>query len=299
MARQGDWDAAALNLETSVSLDMITPNEDALLRRYLDQSNAAEDGPLTLPNRITPLTFRLYEAIGEPAPTDVLPRAFSYADLADTHGWKTRMRATERLVADGVLAPEELFRLYREHAPSASGGIYDRAGLVQDFVAALDGRDRAALAEVLPRTWSQMVDADLGTAFADVYGPRLVAQNLDGTAGQLAHRIGLLAGYGAKRGGGFLDALALGTPTLAAASDARAGLIQQGYGAEALPADLDQMLRDGRSAEAAITALGLFAAGAEGDAEDLVNAIRLLRALGLESLAREASLELMILDPRG
>jgi len=294
----GDWEAAALNLETALTLGLVTPAEDALLRRYLDQTTAAEDGPLTLPQRITPLTFRLYEAIGEPAPTEVLPLAFAWPDLAETNGWKARMRAAERLAAAGVYPAGDLFALYGEHRPSASGGVFDRAALVQDFTRALEAKDRDALAIALPRVWSVMIDTDLGPAFAATYAARLGTLPLEGNAGKVARRVAILAGA-TPDGDGFIEALARGAPSTAAASDLVAGQIQQGYAADAVPQRYRMLLNEGRTGEAALLALDLVATGAEGDAEDLINGLRLLRALGMERVAREAALDLMILDPRG
>ena len=49
LARSGDWNAAALSLRTGVALGQITPDEDALLARFLDADAEGEDVP---PRRI-------------------------------------------------------------------------------------------------------------------------------------------------------------------------------------------------------------------------------------------------------
>ena len=74
LARTGNWDVAAITLDTAEVLGLVTPSEDALLLRFLDETNAEDHGPLTLPTQITPLTFRLFEAVGEPISTEILPR---------------------------------------------------------------------------------------------------------------------------------------------------------------------------------------------------------------------------------
>jgi len=46
LARSGDWPAAALTLETAEALGALTPEEDALLARFLDADLADPDAPL-------------------------------------------------------------------------------------------------------------------------------------------------------------------------------------------------------------------------------------------------------------
>ena len=81
LARSGDWTAAALSLNTHRVLGDIDADEEALLSRFLDPELYEGEPPLGRPDRISPLVFRLYEAIGERMTTNRLPRAFAHADL--------------------------------------------------------------------------------------------------------------------------------------------------------------------------------------------------------------------------
>ena len=57
---------------------------------------------------MTPLLFRLHEAIGEPLPTGNLPRSYAVADLRDLAGWKPQLEAAERLAVTGALPANRL-----------------------------------------------------------------------------------------------------------------------------------------------------------------------------------------------
>ncbi|HDR29123.1 MAG TPA: hypothetical protein ENN83_11020, partial [Rhodovulum sp.] len=50
LARRGDWNAAALTLETARALGYVTDEEDALLARFLDPELAEIDAPLPAPS---------------------------------------------------------------------------------------------------------------------------------------------------------------------------------------------------------------------------------------------------------
>ena len=92
------------------------------------------------PNPVTPLDWKMYEAIGEPLPTEGLPIAFSYAELGPRAGWKAQIEAAERLTRAGTIPPNVILGLYTEREPAASGGVWDRVEAFQDFEAALAAR---------------------------------------------------------------------------------------------------------------------------------------------------------------
>ena len=56
---------------------------------------------------------------------------------------------------------------------------------------------------------------------------------------------------------------------------------------------------ENRLGEALLQAIQLFESGAAGDDADLTDALRVLRAFGLEDTARRAALQLAILDMEG
>ena len=86
LARAGDWNAAALTLRTAQALGYVTPEEDALLQRFLEPE--LDDGEtLPPPDKPTPLVWRMFEAIGrvdsapDPAATAKLEGAESLVSV--------------------------------------------------------------------------------------------------------------------------------------------------------------------------------------------------------------------------
>ena len=196
LARNRDWETAALLLETASALGTLEPAEERLLTRFLHVELDDTAAALPPPANITPLLFRLSEAIGEPLPTSDLPRAYAYYDLRGRAGWKAALEAAERLARSGALPENRLLGLYSGGKPSASGGIWDRVAAVQAFDAAIavPRPDAETVAERLPEAWEAMRDAGLETTFAALYGERLVTYaERTGRAGRLATRAVLLA----------------------------------------------------------------------------------------------------------
>lgn len=306
LTRAGDWDAAALTLDTAEALGLVTASEDALLLRFLDGTNSAEHGPLTLPTQISPLTFRLFEAVGEPLSTEILPRAFAHSDLSTQNGWKARISAAERLTGAGVLPPQVLFDFYMEQSPAASGGVWDRVAAVQTLDDALLTNRKTKVIEALPAAWSAMSIPHISVAFAKEFGDDLEAMKLGSRDVTLPLRIRILAGSEAAANIAlkipeisFLGSVAKGNPILPPADDITAAAVFAGFQPGELPLHLELLLSEQRNGEALLAGIELSRTGIAGDSTDLEHAIRLFRSLGMEDVARKLSLELLILNRRG
>ncbi len=220
-ARRGDWPTAALMLESAHALEMLPKAQLDLLDRFLNPDIFELAPPLPLPDKPDPLTFRLYETIGERLPTTPLPRAFAAADLRDVAGWKAQLEAAERLTRAGALNPNQLLGLYTDRSPAASGGIWDRVDALQRFEAALNSGSSDEVANALPAVWNAMQQAGLEVGFADLFSTQLARFNLTGAAAELSWRIRLLAptyeiashsAPSESPENTFLAALAQGTP---------------------------------------------------------------------------------------
>jgi hypothetical protein len=301
LARNGDWNAAALTLGTARALGDVSPEDELLLARFLDPEIEPGTGAAT--DRPSPLVYRIREAVGDLMPTTGLPLAFAHADLRSTVAWRAQIEAAERLARRGALAPEALRDVYLARRPAASGGVWDRAAAVQALDAALLARDEAAAAEALLAAWSALDEAGLRSALARLYGPTLVDLDLAGPARAPALEAGLLSGAFAEAarrldGSGPEDATfraaALGEPAPEGV-DARADAVLAGLGDAPVPEALAPLLRDGRVGEAALRAVAAFGQGLDGDRAAVTDAIATLRALGLGDVARRAALEYLIL----
>ncbi|MGR3755637.1 MAG: hypothetical protein ACU0AT_00205 [Tranquillimonas sp.] len=314
LARGGDWSAAALTLETAAALGLLDADQDGLLARFLDAGLAEGAPPLSLPRQPTPLTFALFEAIGEPLPTAPLPLAFAHADLRPMTGWKARIVAAERLARSGVLPAAPLFALYAERRPAASGGVWDRVAAAGALTGALAAGDAEGVAAALPDAYAQMRAAGLDMALAQHLGAALADMPLDGAARDVALRLGLLSDA--------YEAVARQVGPNAPADLAAAAEIAQGrvprtpsegpdgarrgaaltaaanatFASPTPPPRLAALVDDGRLGEAILRAAQMAAPGRAGDPEALSQALALFLSVGLEQTARRAAIQLLLLD---
>jgi hypothetical protein len=304
LARTDEWHTAAVTLETANALGLLDEEEDDLLARFLHPELAEELAQPAPPSRPTPLVFRLYESIGEPLPTTNLPLAFAHADLNANTGWKAQLDAAERLARVGAIDPNRLLGLYTERRPAASGGVWERAAAVQSLDRALTEGEPSGIAEALLAAWPLFEAADLEAAFAASFAPRLAGVDLPPEARALAFRMSLLTGdflisaarhTPADAEEAFLVAVALGRSPDVPAHDRLGEAIAEGFGATVVPERLGLPPGVEKRGEALLKALALFTSGAKGNYGDLRDAIALLRLLGFETVARRASLELLVL----
>lgn len=301
-ARAGDWMAAALTLDTAKVLDLVSHEEDALLARFLDPTLFEDEPMLVAASKPTPLTFRLYEAIGEPQPTRTLPRAFAHADLRTTSGWKAQLEAAERLARTGALPENHLLGLYTERLPAASGMIWDRVDAVQAFDAAMERRSIEDIEQTLPTAWKEMKDVHLEVPFSKLYGAALLGVPLLGETKALARDIALLSPdyeiAGASGPEDYLAMLAIGEPPKSP-SDPTEQAISDAFHGAGVPQGFSTALAKGQLGEVILRTVELMEAGAAGDLGALTHALATLRSVGLEDTARRAAIQVLLLWHRG
>lgn len=308
LARSGDWNAAALSLRTGVALGRVTEDEEALIGRFLDPELYEGEPSPPVPSPVTPLAWRMFEAIGEPLPTSTLPIAFAHAELGKTAGWKAQLDAAERLERAGVVAPNLILGLYTERKAAASGGVWDRVMAFQSFDAALTAGDRDAVAQALPVVWARMVDAEIEVPFAMLYGSALAGLGLEGDARRIAFEVGLLspdaAGIAenhrpADLHEAFLAGLARGNIDGLVPPDSMGRAIAPAFLTPDPGPELGALVEEERLGEAVLAAIGRISAALHGDQRGVAQGLSLLRQVGLERAARQAALELMLLERRG
>lgn len=302
-ARDGQWDTAALTFGSAQALQLMPEDRLALLDRFLHTDLFEGEPSLPAPRRMDPLSFRIFEAIGEPKSTRNLPRAYAVADLRDVAGWKAQLEAAERLTRAGALPDNKLLGIYTDREPAASGGIWDRVEALQRFETALRTGSSEAVAKTLPPVWAAMQEAELETAFATLFADALTAVDLTGRAARIAFEVGLLSpAYEATAArapqdadSAVLAAIARGEPPVPPRD---APLIDAIADAFSDAAPLDDYIEDAGKKQLGVTILRVIALlnqGAGGDTIALRDALATLRALGLEDTARRASLQVLLL----
>ncbi|MFK7835578.1 MAG: hypothetical protein AB8B60_05105 [Sulfitobacter sp.] len=300
-ARAQQWEDAALTFGSAQALGLMPPAQLALFERFLDPEAFDGEAPLPTPRQMDPLSFRLFETIGEPVPTRNLPRAYAVADLRDLAGWKAQIEAAERLARAGALPDNRLLGLYTDRQAAASGGVWDRVARLQRFETALSTGSADAVAKTLPPVWTAMAEAELEASFAALFAAPLATIALDGRAGRIAQTVQLLSpAYEAAAAAPARPTLATGIAQGEVPQGRPANIMEAAvYDAfdQAAPrADLVAMVAQDRLGEAILQTLALLHDGARGKARALTDALATLRALGLEDTARRAALQTLLMD---
>ncbi len=308
LARSGDWSAAALTLRTAQALGYVTPEDDSLLSRFLDPDLYEGEALPPIPQRMTPLSWRMFDAIGEPQSTATLPLAFAHAELRETAGWKAQIEAAERLARAGAISPNVLLGLYTDRLPAASGGVWDRVDVFQRFETALRTGDPGAVAQNLSSAWAAMIAAELEVPFALLFGEELARLPLTDEAGRIAFEIGLLSNRYetiAKDHApqspreAFLIGLATGSLIGATPPDSLGRAIAPAFVRNTIAADYAALLDQGRMGEAILLAIARISRGVQGDLTGVTEGLAFLRHAGIEDTARRTALQLMLLERRG
>lgn len=309
LARNGDWNAAALTLQTAKALGEVKGEMAELLQRFLDPAAEEDADPLPPPQRPSPLTFRMMEAIGEPMPTNTLPVAFAQADLRENIGWKSQLDAAERLARTGAIPANRLWALYRLHQPAASGGVWDRVARVHVLDDALRRGNLGAIEMALPEAWKSFREAELEVPFARTYAEQLAKLPLGGEAAKVVYQVAMLSrNYEAlskrlpatTRQERFLASIARGAPDAALAPNAMGSAIAAAFAEPApVPQDLAELADHQQLGAAILGAMGRITDGAKGDTGAVTGGLALLLRVGLVDVARRTALQLMLLDRRG
>ncbi len=309
LMQAGDWQAAETVLSEARARGDLSPTHDALLTRFITPE-AAEGAPvLPVPERITPLVFRLHQAIGEPLGTATLPNAFAYAALADTSGWKARINAAERLARSKSIPDSKLLAIYSERQAAASGGLWDRVIAVQSLERAIAAGDMAAIDAVLPQAIATMQRADLEPALANLFAPQLLEMELSGQSAQRAIRLGLLSdrpetvltapAYQTAPPGRIADALLTGEFAGVAADDQTTAALLRAFRAVSAGPELDALITAGNHGQAVLEAMGLLQDGAEAAPDQMEQGIAALRLAGFPDTARAMALSIALSDRSG
>ncbi len=302
LAQGGDWPTAQLALASARLNGGVPPDLTPLLAAFLDDAQVDDGNDLTPPEPMTPLAFRLMEAVGQPLPTTSLPLAYAMADLRANTGWKPRIEAAERLARAGDLDARHLRAIYSEQPPAASGGVWERVAAVQKLEAALAAGGTEALAAALPPATGAMREGGLTASFAQMFGADLAQAGLPGPASRLAEALALAAAT--PEAWAALAATPLPQDPARLWLRALAGdgpLPAEGAPADPFGAALAEALAappplvTEAHGPAFLAALRDVDAGREGDMMRAARGLTALRGLGQEPLARAAALQLLLL----
>ncbi|WP_071795569.1 hypothetical protein [Natronohydrobacter thiooxidans] len=306
MARHGEWQAAWTSLKVARSLGLIDAAEAGLLMRFLDEEEADFLPPP--PQNITPLGWRILEALGDPVATTHLPVAFAHADLRGVSGWRAQLDAAERLTRMEVLQANRLHGLYTQRRPAASGGMWERVRAMQGLDRALAAKDSDAISAELVEGWPLFAAVELEGAFATIHATALADVPLTAEASEILWAALLLAQERLDRAAElapdtptaqFVMALARGAPLPEIDTPEMASAIWQGFQDAPLSEQVQAQKQEGALGLIVLEALTQIAQAAAGDPVAATRGLQRLRAVGLESAARQIAIELLLLERRG
>lgn len=312
LARRGDWQAAYMTLNVTKSLGLLEQSEAALLLRFLEEEDATFTPPP--PAELSPLGWRILEALGDPVPTASLTVAYAYADLRGTSGWRAQLDAAERLTRAGVMQPNRLLGLYAQRRPAASGGVWERVRAVQSLDQALATGDSTALSQALTTAWPQFVSVELEVAFAQMFAEALTEGRVDPTSldttarGIVWHilllaqtRLDLAAQLAPNTSTARLaTALALHETDLPAVDNSSmAAAIAQAFSPDDDTPDNAPQRPATSGGIVLLDGLNNIAHAAIGDPRAARLGLQALLSLGLDSAARQIAVELLLLERRG
>ncbi|GFE63700.1 hypothetical protein [Litoreibacter roseus] len=303
LARGGDWSTAVATLMAAETLKVISTSEADLLARFLDPELADGQAFLPAPDRVTPLSFFLHSAIGEPLAQGTLPRAFDFASLSETQGWKARLRAAERLSRLGAIAPSQLLAIYSERRAAASGGVWDRVAAVQALDRALSSGTDDEIVQSVATARDIMRTADLEPALARMFAPALIQARLKNRAADAALPMLLLSNAYEKtaiatplrQSNPIWYGVALGdVQTNAPIADPLEASIAAAFNTDGVPLEFADLVEEGKLGEAVLRAIAMMQDGTGTDPKSLEYGIGLLRSLGFEDTARKMALHVLL-----
>ena len=306
LARNSEWDVAALTLGTAEALGLLSETESQLLLHFLDAELFEGEPLLPRPDALSPLFFRLYEAIGERPQTDTLPLAFAVADLTETVGWRTRLRAAERLTGAGALDPATFLDVVSNRRPSASGGVWGRVTAIQALRAALGSGNASEISRTLPVAWDAANSAGYHAALAPWLGERIRDIALERRAHHTAFEIALLSNdietarkyADTSEDDRTLLAILMGAPFEIRGAGPLAIAIRRSLSGLAPSESYQMLMRENRRGEALFRAISALAEGVDADPNSIADALSLLQVLGLDTLSRRTAAELLLEESR-
>ncbi len=299
-ARKGDWLTSHLILKTEEVLGDLTQREVSLLGRYLEVDFDNDiNALLPPPEQITPLEYRLYEAIGEPIPAEYLPVKYSQSDLSGENGWRAQVIAAERLFSNGAIPENQILGVYTNKNSSGSGGMWERVKVVSDLDTALQNKQN--IEEYFLAAWKVFKQTDQLTVFAKLFALRVFEKNLSPKSKKIAADLLLLTNnfrltknYWKQSDIRF--GLTTGDFTQVTVSSEIEKVILNVFTDVSIPFLGEQKLNQGKLGEVILNALLQFETGIDGNLKDFSDSLSTLNFIGLETTARRAALTHLVIE---
>ena len=270
----------------------------SLLNRYLEVDFEVDlNALLPPPSLITPLEYRLYEAIGEPIPAEYLPIKYSQSDLSGDNGWRAQVIAAERLASTSAIPENQILGIYTKYNTSVSGGVWERVDAVKSLDTALELNEN--LKKFYKILW-KFFKADQLSLFAKLFARRIYEQSFSPKSKKIAADLLLLTNNFELteyywRSEDIRFGLVSGDFSNVKAKNETENIILKVFTDPKMPFLVEQKLNQGKLGEVILNALLQFETGIQGDLKDLSESLSTLNLIGLNNTARRAALTHLVL----
>ena len=304
LIRQGKWRAAAVTITAAIATGRIEPTDARLLALFLNPE-LIESQEIPDPERLTPLAFRMRESVGVRHSAATLPLAFAYYYLSGAAGYRAKVTAAELLARTSAIPPSVLISAYLERPPPSSGGVLDRARIVQEFDLAVLAANEKRIEELLPAALGAMKQGGLAIPFARYFGPRIARfTNLDKAQSEVFEVAILSRDFESAvvtlspstRRERFLRRIAQGRPAAELAHNPFEESVALALSTPAPEGQLVDSVGEGKIGEALLSALIELGEPGHADPVGTIEALSAIRAAGLDLQAREIGLQVIVTD---
>ena len=298
-ARKGDWLTAHLILKTESVLGDISEHLISLLNRYLEVDFEVDlNALLPPPSLISPLEYRLYEAIGEPIPAEYLPIKYSQSDLSGDNGWRAQVIAAERLASTSAIPENQILGIYTKYNTSVSGGVWERVDAVKSLDTALELNEN--FEEIFKNSLEVFSKSDQLSLFAKLFARRIYEQSFSPKSKKIAADLLLLTNNFELteyywRSEDIRFGLVSGDFSNVKAKNETENIILKVFTDPKMPFLVEQKLNQGKLGEVILNALLQFETGIQGDLKDLSESLSTLNLIGLNNTARRSALTHLVL----
>tara|TARA_B100000963_G_scaffold36935_1_gene27508 strand:- start:1095 stop:2615 length:1521 start_codon:yes stop_codon:yes gene_type:complete len=303
-ALEGDWLTASLIYNTSKALDSTKPSTLLLLGEFLEIEESSEKFILSNETNLSPLDFKLYEALGYPVYREDLGNAFIFGDLSGDNGWYVQLTAAEKLAETGVIDANRFLGIFTAYDPPSSDGIWERVRAIQRLDEALSFSNSMKEVEfALKNAWKLFKYSPNSSIFAEIFTPRLLDIELTPSSEIMAIKIGMLSSSFDVIVSNSLAVTAL-EPIVFAFTNQEAQFVKPATTLEEtlldafyrprVPSYARLQLADGKLGEVILNALIQLESGIAGDMQDLLESISTLRHVGLERVSQRTALWLIL-----
>lgn len=303
--RLGEWKNAELVFEAAKTIGDFTSQEEQIVTIFLFPELA-----LSIANQefvqLTPLLFRMLKDSGFYFyHHDIKPSlAFHLKDSSPE--WKSRIESLEKLVRSNSQPFESLLVAYTESKPSSADGVWERVRLIQALEKAIVMQDTINIKELFLNGYFLMEQEGLSVKYIEYFIPRIIPHIVE--FGRIApghYSPAILFPFPledleiispSNREENFLFSLRSGNLENAIPSTPLQQGIISGLTETDLEDDLVVMANQGKFGEAVLEILAILQNVNQTSPNEIRRALAGLTVLGLEQIAREISIQILVIE---